>query len=209
MVEISRDGSGCLLHQFDLQHVDDQFSRACRAYRSWPTPSPAAGSSWTRVLSWSSSRSRSRPRGRRLLDPLERPLPVTSGGPSDRRRNLRHRRCPPSWRLGCLSTAESRNGVALRGPNGMRRGSAVFAAVPPIAAGHVRRWRRCSPPFAARIRIAGEVKRTAACAGCLLIGLAIYKLVDLVAHPAFPRTHRPGSTWCCGRSLMATAHGAG
>ena len=111
--------------------------------------------------------------------------------------------------LGCYHGINPGMGWLFAVSNGMqeRRGSAVFAAVPPIAAGHVLAMGAVLLPFALvtvsleRVRVLGLL------AGCLLIGFGVYKLVNR-RHPRF--LARIGSEHLVLWSfLMATAHGAG
>lgn len=111
--------------------------------------------------------------------------------------------------LGCYHGINPGMGWLFAVSNGMqeKRGSAVFAAVPPIAAGHVLAMAAVLMPFALVTVSLERMKGLGVLAGCLLIGFGIYKLVNR-RHPRF--LARVGSEHLVLWSfLMATAHGAG
>jgi hypothetical protein len=93
--------------------------------------------------------------------------------------------------------------------NGMqeRRGSAVFAALPPIAAGHVLAMAAVLLPFALLAVSMEQIKALGLLAGVALIAFGVYKLVNR-RHPRFLARIGPDRLvlWSF---LMATAHGAG
>jgi hypothetical protein len=111
--------------------------------------------------------------------------------------------------LGCYHGINPGMGWLFAVSNGMqeKRGSAVFAAVPPIAAGHVLAMAAVLLPFALVTVSLERVRALGLVAGCLLIGFGVYKLVNR-RHPRFlariGREHL--ILWSF---LMATAHGAG
>src|SRR5689334_5181612 len=93
--------------------------------------------------------------------------------------------------------------------NGMqeRRGSAVFAALPPLAAGHVLAMAAVLLPFALLAVSMEQVKALELFAGAALIAFGVYKLVKR-RHPRYLVRVGPDRLmlWSF---LMATAHGAG
>jgi hypothetical protein len=120
---------------------------------------------------------------------------------------------PGAWlaivALGCYHGLNPGMGWLFAVSNGMqeKRGSAVFAAVPPIAAGHVLAMAAVLLPFALVTVSLEQVRGLGLIAGCLLIGFGVYKLVNR-RHPRF--LARVGSDHLVLWSfLMATAHGAG
>ncbi len=120
---------------------------------------------------------------------------------------------PGAWlaivALGCYHGLNPGMGWLFAVSNGMheKRGSAVFAAVPPIAAGHVLAMAAVLLPFALVTVSLDQVRGIGLMAGCLLIGFGVYKLVHR-RHPRF--LARIGSEHLVLWSfLMATAHGAG
>lgn len=111
--------------------------------------------------------------------------------------------------LGCYHGINPGMGWLFAVSNGMqeKRGSAVFAAVPPIAAGHVLAMVAVLLPFALVTVSLESVQALSLLAGFLLIGFGVYKLVNR-RHPRF--LARIGSEHLVLWSfLMATAHGAG
>ncbi|HEY8257065.1 MAG TPA: hypothetical protein VIG08_05360 [Gemmatimonadales bacterium] len=111
--------------------------------------------------------------------------------------------------LGCYHGINPGMGWLFAVSNGMqeKRGSAVFAAVPPIAAGHVLAMAAVLLPFAVVSVSPESVKVLGFVAGCLLIGFGLYKLMNR-RHPRFLARIGPEHLvlWSF---LMATAHGAG
>lgn len=93
--------------------------------------------------------------------------------------------------------------------NGMqaRQGRAVFAALPPIAAGHLLAMAAVLLPLALLTTWIDRVEELGLLAGCLLIGFGVYKLINR-RHPRFLARIGPKHLilWSF---LMATAHGAG
>jgi hypothetical protein len=93
--------------------------------------------------------------------------------------------------------------------NGMqeRRASAVFAALPPIAAGHVLAMAAVLVPFALLAVSMEQMRAIGLVAGCALIAFGVYKLMNR-RHPRFLARIGPDRLilWSF---LMATAHGAG
>jgi hypothetical protein len=93
--------------------------------------------------------------------------------------------------------------------NGMqeRRGSAVFAALPPLAAGHVLAMAAVLLPFALLAVSMEQVKALELFAGAALIAFGLYKLLKR-RHPRYLVRVGPDRLmlWSF---LMATAHGAG
>jgi hypothetical protein len=111
--------------------------------------------------------------------------------------------------LGCYHGINPGMGWLFAVSNGMqeKRGSAVFAAVPPIAAGHILAMVAVLLPFALVTVSLEQVRGLGFLSGFLLIGFGVYKLVNR-RHPRFlariGREHL--ILWSF---LMATAHGAG
>jgi hypothetical protein len=93
--------------------------------------------------------------------------------------------------------------------NGMqeRRARAVFAALPPIAAGHVLAMAAVLLPFALLAVSMEQMRALGLLAGCALIAFGVYKLMKR-RHPRFLARIGPDRLilWSF---LMATAHGAG
>jgi hypothetical protein len=88
-----------------------------------------------------------------------------------------------------------------------KRGSAVFAALPPIAAGHVLAMSAVLLPFALVTVSLDQVRALGLLAGVMLIAFGGYKLVNR-RHPRFlVRVGPDRLVWWS--FLMATAHGAG
>jgi hypothetical protein len=111
--------------------------------------------------------------------------------------------------LGCYHGINPGMGWLFAVSNGMqeKRGSAVFAALPPIAAGHVLAMAAVLLPFALLAVSMEQMRVLGTLAGCALIGFGIYKLVNR-RHPRFLARIGPDRLvlWSF---LMATAHGAG
>jgi hypothetical protein len=111
--------------------------------------------------------------------------------------------------LGCYHGLNPGMGWLFAVSNGMqaRRGSAVFAALPPIAAGHCLAMAVVLLPFALLAVYVERVEQLGVFAGCLLVGFGIYKLINR-RHPRFLARIGPAHLilWSF---LMATAHGAG
>jgi hypothetical protein len=120
---------------------------------------------------------------------------------------------PGSWLaiigLGCYHGINPGMGWLFAVSNGMqaRRGSAVFAALFPIAAGHFLAMAAVLLPFALLTTYLERVEELGLLAGCLLIGFGVYKLINR-RHPRFLARIGPAHLilWSF---LMATAHGAG
>jgi hypothetical protein len=111
--------------------------------------------------------------------------------------------------LGCYHGINPGMGWLFAVSNGMqeKRGSAVFAAVPPIAVGHVLAMAAVLLPFALVTVSLERVRGLGIFAGLLLVGFGVYKLASR-RHPRFMA--RIGSEHLVLWSfLMATAHGAG
>ncbi len=93
--------------------------------------------------------------------------------------------------------------------NGMqqRRSRGVFAALPPLAAGHFLAMAAVLLPFAVLAVYVARFDAVRLTAGALLIAFGLYKLIDR-RHPRWPARIGPGHlvAWSF---LMATAHGAG
>jgi hypothetical protein len=111
--------------------------------------------------------------------------------------------------LGCYHGINPGMGWLFAVSNGMqeRRGSAVFAALPPIAAGHVLAMSVMLLPFALITVSLAQVRVLGFLAGGVLIAFGGYKLVNR-RHPRFLARIGPDRLvlWSF---LMATAHGAG
>jgi hypothetical protein len=111
--------------------------------------------------------------------------------------------------LGCYHGINPGMGWLFAVSNGMqeKRGSAVFAALPPIAAGHVLAMAAVLLPFALVTVSLDQVRALGVVAGVALIAFGGYKLVNR-RHPRFlVRVGPDRLVWWS--FLMATAHGAG
>jgi hypothetical protein len=111
--------------------------------------------------------------------------------------------------LGCYHGINPGMGWLFAVSNGMqeKRGSAVFAALPPIAAGHVLAMGAVLLPFALVTVSLTQVRALGVVAGVALIAFGAYKLVNR-RHPRFlVRVGPDRLVWWS--FLMATAHGAG
>lgn len=111
--------------------------------------------------------------------------------------------------LGCYHGMNPGMGWLFAVSNGMqeKRGSAVFAALPPIAAGHVLAMSAVLLPFALVTVSVDQVRALGLLAGVALIAFGAYKLVNR-RHPRFlVRVGPDRLVWWS--FLMATAHGAG
>jgi hypothetical protein len=111
--------------------------------------------------------------------------------------------------LGCYHGINPGMGWLFAVSNGMqeKRGSAVFAALPPIAAGHVLAMAAVLLPFALVTVSLTQVRALGVVAGVALIAFGGYKLVNR-RHPRFlVRVGPDRLVWWS--FLMATAHGAG
>jgi len=111
--------------------------------------------------------------------------------------------------LGCYHGLNPAMGWLFAVSNGMqeKRGRAVFAALPPIAAGHVLAMSAVLLPFALVTVSLAHVRALGLLAGGALIAFGAYKLVNR-RHPRFlVRVGPDRLVWWS--FLMATAHGAG
>jgi hypothetical protein len=111
--------------------------------------------------------------------------------------------------LGCYHGINPAMGWLVAVSNGMhaRRGSAVFAALPPIAAGHFLAMALVLLPVALLAVSVARVEALDLLAGCVLIGFGVYRLLNR-RHPRILARIGPRHLvlWSF---LMATAHGAG
>ncbi len=111
--------------------------------------------------------------------------------------------------LGCYHGINPGMGWLFAVSNGMqeRRGSAVFAALPPIAAGHFLAMASVLLPLALLTTYVQHAEELGWLAGCVLVGFGIYKLINR-RHPRLLARIGPKHLilWSF---LMATAHGAG
>lgn len=111
--------------------------------------------------------------------------------------------------LGCYHGINPGMGWLFAASNGMqaRRAIAVFAALPPIAAGHFLAMASVLLPVAWLRIYLERVRELGLLSGCLLIGFGVYKLINR-RHPRFLARIGPEHLvlWSF---LMATGHGAG
>ncbi len=111
--------------------------------------------------------------------------------------------------LGCYHGINPGMGWLFAVSNGMqeKRGRAVFAALPPIAAGHVLAMSAVLLPFALVTVSLAQMRALGLLAGGALIAFGGYKLMNR-RHPRFLARVGPDRlVWWS--FLMATAHGAG
>jgi len=120
---------------------------------------------------------------------------------------------PGAWLLivglGCYHGMNPGMGWLFAVSNGMqaRRGSAVFTALPPLAAGHFLAMAAVLLPLALLIAYLERLRQISLAAGFLLIGFGLYKLIHR-RHPRFLARIGP-SHLMLWSFLMASAHGAG